>query len=94
MTADETTAVGRVLTCAYCGKEDRMETTDVLAEHRVMDAHIMECTKRNIPASEHFRRMVQDGRWPKRAEIIAVLSAHYGAPAESVEEWLTEYFSW
>jgi len=35
-----------------------------------------------------------DAQWPKRAEIVAVLSAHYGAPAESVEEWLTDYFSW
>ncbi|MBK9427229.1 MAG: hypothetical protein IPN63_07545 [Gammaproteobacteria bacterium] len=35
-----------------------------------------------------------DVQWPKRAEIVAVLSAHYGAPAEAVEELLTEYFSW
>jgi len=58
------------------------------------DAARAEAKAATVPPSIDNPAPTPDAQWPKRAEIVAVLSAHYGAPAEAVEEWLTDYFSW
>lgn len=62
------------------------------AMHRAMCERVRSAASQQPADNNHTP--TPDAQWPKRAEIVAVLSAHYGAPAESVEEWLTDYFSW